>query len=182
MSEPQRQFEREYRSYSPIEGFGEENIAVVTNFPARLEQDQLRLVEQARRALQIGFLALPLLAGLDKFVYELVDWTAYLSPFFPRALGIRPESFLHGIGILEVTLAVGIAARSRLFADLFSSYMILCAVNLMILGGAYHLVLFSLCFAAGAYALARLTKAKEKGALASVQATTFGGPWSDQNH
>ncbi|MET0253358.1 MAG: hypothetical protein ABW214_04950 [Terrimicrobiaceae bacterium] len=48
---------------------------------------------QAFRILQAGFVAAPILAGLDKFFNILVNWQQYLAPFVGNL--IAPGS-LHG--------------------------------------------------------------------------------------
>lgn len=51
---------------------------------------------QAYRILQVGFVAAPIIAGLDKFFNVLVDWEQYLSPF---VADIIPPGVFMGIVI-----------------------------------------------------------------------------------
>src|SRR3569832_2025375 len=42
---------------------------------------------QAFSILRVGFAALPILAGADKFFHLLVDWNQYLAPVVMRVIG-----------------------------------------------------------------------------------------------
>ncbi|RZA05481.1 MAG: hypothetical protein EOP11_12730, partial [Proteobacteria bacterium] len=46
----------------------------------RPEMHSIALAEKAYRALHIGFVALPIVAGVDKFAGEFANWSQYLAP------------------------------------------------------------------------------------------------------
>ena len=57
---------------------------------------------QAFRLLQVGFVVAPILFGLDKFLNLLTDWTQYLAPLVPGLLGLSAQTFMYGVGVVEV--------------------------------------------------------------------------------
>ncbi len=54
-----------------------------------------------------------ILAGTDKFLNAMIDWVQYLAPVIPRTVGIAPEIFLRGVGIVEIALGILIAFVPR---------------------------------------------------------------------
>lgn len=114
--------------------------------------------KQAYQALQIGFVALPLIAGLDKFAYLLADWTQYLAPVFPRATGITPTTFMGIVGVLEIIAGIGVALRPKIFAYVVSGWMAAIVLNLLILGQHYDIALRDIGLAIGAFALGKLSQ------------------------
>ena len=57
---------------------------------------------QAFVILYVGFIALPILAGLDKFFDVVVNWDAYLAPIVPQTLNISAHSFMMIVGVIEI--------------------------------------------------------------------------------
>ena len=62
-------------------------------------------------ALRVTFIAVPILAGLDKFTNLLTYWPNYLSPAFAKLLPMSPSGFMQTIGIVE--MFVGLIVLSR---------------------------------------------------------------------
>ncbi len=111
---------------------------------------------QAYRALQIGFVAAPIIAGVDKFFHLLVDWDQYLAPVIPRTLGIDGHSFMLAVGVIEVIAGIGVALKPRIFGYVVSAWLVGIIVNLLIQGRYLDVALRDLGLAIGAFALARL--------------------------
>jgi len=82
---------------------------------------------QAYQILRWGFVAAPILAGLDKFFMKLTDWTMYLVAFKPKIGGYVVAFWLWGI-----------------------------IVNLLLLQNYYDVALRDFGLSLGALALARL--------------------------
>jgi hypothetical protein len=111
---------------------------------------------QAFRALQIGFVAAPILAGADKFFGLLTEWTQYLWPGFPGLLGVTPEQFMGIVGLVEIVAGVTVALRPRFGGYLVAAWLVGIIVNLLLLGDYLDIALRDLGLAIGAFALARL--------------------------
>ena len=54
-------------------------------------------------ALKLGLGLGPFLAGLDKFFNLLTNWQMYLNPNIERLLPISGETFMHAVGVIEMS-------------------------------------------------------------------------------
>ena len=114
---------------------------------------------QAFRALQIGFVAAPLIAGADKFLGLLTDWSQYLWPGFSDLLGLSPAAFMGIVGVVEVVAGVVVALKPRFGGYLVAAWLTGIILNLLLLGDFFDIALRDLGLAIGAFALARLATA-----------------------
>jgi hypothetical protein len=55
---------------------------------------------QAYLTLRVGFVAAPILFGLDKFTNLLADWTAYLAPAIDRLIPGSAGSAMVAVGVV----------------------------------------------------------------------------------
>jgi uncharacterized membrane protein YphA (DoxX/SURF4 family) len=111
---------------------------------------------QAYRILQLGFVAAPILAGLDKFFNILVDWEQYLAPFIGGF--IAPGVFMAVVGVVEIIAGIGVAMKPRLFAYVVAAWLVGIIFNLLLIPGYYDVALRDLGLALGALALGRLSQ------------------------
>ena len=72
---------------------------------------------QAFFILRIGFTVAPIVAGLDKFANLLGDWSKYLAPVIPKTLGVAPETFMRGVGVIEIVSKGKAGLKSRKAAE-----------------------------------------------------------------
>ena len=111
---------------------------------------------QAYRILQAGFIAAPILAGLDKFFNILVNWEQYLVPLVGKL--IAPGHFMAVVGVVEIAAGIGVAIKPRIFAYVVAARLLCIILNLLILPGYFDLALRDLGLALGALALGRLSQ------------------------
>src|SRR5262245_39923430 len=71
---------------------------------------------QAYRILQAGFVAAPVLAGLDKFFHLLVDWDRYLPGIANRMVGGHGHELMLAVGVIEIAAGIGVALKPRVFS------------------------------------------------------------------
>ena len=116
-------------------------------------------VSRARRILRIGYTALPLAAGIDKFAHLLVDWGRYVAPWFVRGAAIPVNQVLYVIGVFEIALALVVALAPRVGAYLVCVWLCIVVADLLAVSPSYGVIFVAVCLAAGAYALARLDSA-----------------------
>jgi hypothetical protein len=107
---------------------------------------------QAYRVLHVGFFVLPLVAGLDKFFNYLCDWTQYLAPMFPRLIGVSKQTFMLGVGVIEIVAALVVLAVPRVGAWIVMGWLWAIIVNLL-MQGYYDLALRDFGLSLGAIAL-----------------------------
>lgn len=116
--------------------------------------------EQAFRLLHVGFIAAPILAGLDKFTNFLTDWTQYLWPGIPDTLGISAATFMSVVGVVEIVAGILVAVRPRIGGLVVAGWLAGIILNLVLTGAYLDVALRDLGLALGALALARLAAAR----------------------
>jgi hypothetical protein len=112
---------------------------------------------QAFWILYAGFVALPILAGLDKFFHLLVNWDQYLAPIVTRILPVSGHTFMLAVGVIEVVAGLLVLARPRIGAYVVALWLWGIIVNLMLIPGFFDIALRDFGLSLGALALARLS-------------------------
>ena len=120
------------------------------------ESQPMKVDHHAYNLLKIGFIIAPIVAGLDKFFNLLTDWTQYLAPTFPELLNVSSQTFMYGVGVVEVIAGLGVALRPKVFANIVAVWLLGIIVNLFVLGGYYDIALRDLGLSIGAFALGQL--------------------------
>jgi uncharacterized membrane protein YphA (DoxX/SURF4 family) len=113
---------------------------------------------QAFLILRSAFTVAPIVAGLDKFANLLGDWTKYLAPVIPKTIGVSPETFMRGVGVIEIVAGVLVAVLPRYAAYIVAAWLGAIIVNLLILGAYLDVALRDLGLMLGAIALGRLAQ------------------------
>ena len=111
---------------------------------------------QAYRILQVGFIAAPILAGLDKFFNILINWEQYLAPFVGNL--IDPGVLMAVVGVVEIAAGIGVAIKPRIFAYVVAAWLVGIILTLLVLPGYFDVALRDLGLALGALALGRLSQ------------------------
>ena len=121
-----------------------------------METDSLRdsRLSSSYWALRVAFIAVPLLAGLDKFTNLLTYWPHYLSPTFARMLPISGTAFMKAVGIVEIVAGLLVLSKARLGAYVVMAWLVCIAINLASMG-LFDIAVRDLGLAVGAFALAR---------------------------
>lgn len=126
----------------------------MTNFDHRLDS--------AWRVLRIGLGLGPFLAGLDKYFNLLANWEGYLSPLAVRMLPMSAVSFMHIVGIIEMIVGLAILTRwTRIGGYVAMVWLVAIAANLITTGTNFDIAVRDVEMALGAFALARLTEARQ---------------------
>jgi hypothetical protein len=110
----------------------------------------------AFRILQLGFVAAPILAGLDKFFHVLVNWDLYLAPQIARLSPVGGHGLMLFIGALEVAAGVLVARKPRLGGLVVAVWLWGIIANLLMIPGFYDVALRDFGLSLGALALSRL--------------------------
>jgi len=69
---------------------------------------------QAYLVLRATFVVAPLLFGADKFFNWMTYWPKYLWVGFPHFLSVSPQSFMYGVGVIEIVAGLGVLLLPRL--------------------------------------------------------------------
>jgi uncharacterized membrane protein len=119
-------------------------------------------LESARIALKVGLGLAAFLAGLDKFFYLLADWRVYVSPLVPAVLPVSAATFLYVVGVIEMIVGLAIlTSYTRPGAYVAAAWLVAIALNLLTTGHYFDVAVRDVEMAIAAYALARLTEARE---------------------
>ena len=97
--------------------------------------------------------------GLDKFTNLLTDWTQYVAPFLPNMLGVSKQTFMYGVGVVEIVAGVLVALMPRYAAYVVAAWLAGIIANLLILGQHLDVALRDFGLFIAALALARLAQA-----------------------
>ncbi len=111
---------------------------------------------QAFWLLRIGFVAAPLLFGLDKFTNWLVDWTVYLAPQVNNIVPGTAHQAMLAVGVIEIVAALVVAVRPRYGGYLVAAWLGGIIFNLLIQADFYDIALRDFGLLLAALTLARL--------------------------
>jgi hypothetical protein len=113
---------------------------------------------QAYELLHWGFVAAPVIAGLDKFAGLLTNWDQYLAPPIARIFGGGAHTFMLVVGVIEVIAGLIVAVRPRIGAYVVAAWLVGIIVNLLISGRYFDIALRDFGLFLGALALGRLAQ------------------------
>ena len=111
---------------------------------------------QAFLLLRTVFTVAPILFGLDKFTYLLVDWPTYLAPWINDVVPGSAQEAMYAVGVIEIVAGLTVALAPRFGGWLVAGWLAGIIVNLLLIGGYYDIALRDFGLLVGALALARL--------------------------
>jgi len=114
---------------------------------------------QAYRILQLVFIIAPILAGLDKFIYVLTDWTQYIAPQAAAAVQGKVKLFFYVVGIIEIIVGIGMIFKPKVFSYIVAVWLLFIIINLVLTGMYFDIALRDLGLLLSAIALGRLSHA-----------------------
>jgi hypothetical protein len=121
---------------------------------------------QAFEILHWGFVAAPVLAGVDKFFDKMTNWDGYLSPQFASLSPLSKHGTMMAVGAIEIAAALLVAVKPKIGGLVVAAWLGGIILNLALLGNAWDVALRDLGLLLGALALSRLAVAHERGEIA----------------
>jgi hypothetical protein len=106
--------------------------------------------------LRIGFTALPLLFGLDKFANVLTDWTKYLAPQIDSIVPGTAHQAMLAVGVVEIVAGLVVAVLPRFGGPLVAVWLAGIILNLLLIGGYGDVALRDFGLLVAALGLTRL--------------------------
>jgi hypothetical protein len=134
------------------------NINPISTSSAATDSTTASPAYQAFRILQVGFIAAPILAGLDKFFHLLVNWDQYLPSVVTRVSPIGAHNLMLVVGVIEIVAGIGVALKPRIFAYVVAAWLALIIANLLLIPGYFDVALRDFGLFLAALALARLSQ------------------------
>jgi uncharacterized membrane protein YphA (DoxX/SURF4 family) len=112
--------------------------------------------------LRIALGAVPIVAGLDKFLNLLTNWEMYLNPAIPKILHISPPTFMHVSGVIEIVVGILMFTRfTRYIAYVVMVWLWAISLNLISQGQFLDIAVRDILISLGAFVLAKLTEVRE---------------------
>jgi hypothetical protein len=107
--------------------------------------------------LRIGFTALPILFGLDKFANVMTDWSKYLAPQINDIVPGTAHQAMLAVGVVEIVAGLVVAALPRFGGPLVALWLAGIIGNLLLLGNYYDVALRDFGLLVAALGLTRLS-------------------------
>lgn len=128
--------------------------------------------------LRLCYGLVPIVAGADKFLNLLTDWTKYLPGFVTDIIPLSPQAFMGAVGVIEIVAGIAVLSRfTRLGAYVVALWLVLIA-GAVTLAGFYDIAVRDLVMALGAYTLGSLAALRGETLIPSSRArsdATFAG-------
>ena len=78
---------------------------------------------QAFLLLRTVFTIAPIAFGIDKFTNFLVDWTSYLAPLATQIVPVSPQTFMYGVGVVEILAGLLVAWRPKVGSGVLGAWV-----------------------------------------------------------
>jgi uncharacterized membrane protein YphA (DoxX/SURF4 family) len=119
-----------------------------------------RETHQAFLLLRTVFTIAPIAFGIDKFTNFLVDWTSYLAPLATQIVPVSPQTFMYGVGVVEILAGLLVAWRPKIGSLVVAAWLAGIIVNLLLVPGYFDVALRDFGLLVGALALNRLASGR----------------------
>jgi hypothetical protein len=130
-------------------------------------QDRIGAIERLLRGV---FGIVPIVAGVDKFLNLLTDWTHYVNPTFAALLPLDVTTFMYLIGAVEVAAGVIVLSRyTTIGAYVVSAWLAFIALTLIASGRFLDVAVRDLVMSTGAYSLAVLSQVRQGKAVRAYE-------------
>jgi hypothetical protein len=90
-----------------------------------------RAATQVYWLLRAGLIALPLLAGIDKFFNWTVNWPDYLAGWINDIVPGTAQDFMYFVGAVEITAALVVLVAPRIGGPLVAAWLAGIVINLL---------------------------------------------------
>jgi hypothetical protein len=110
----------------------------------------------AYKLLRAGFVAAPIIAGIDKFTDKLGNWDKYLSDDVAEKLPVQRHTFMQGVGLIEIAAGLLVAAKPKWGGYVVGAWLAGIVANLATKPEYRDIALRDVGLALGAVALARM--------------------------
>lgn len=110
------------------------------------------------KLLHYTFSILPIVAGADKFIGLLTDWTQYINPMMSDIIPFSDSVFMKIVGVIEIVAGILTLKKPEIGGYIVSIWLICIALTLL-LGWRYpDIAVRDLVLAIAAFSMAQLAK------------------------
>jgi uncharacterized membrane protein YphA (DoxX/SURF4 family) len=124
---------------------------------------------QAFMLLRIGFTALPIVMGIDKFSNTLVNWEHYLAPWIHDLSPLSAVGTMHVVGVIEIVAGIAVAIKPRYAAYVVAAWLAGIVTNLLSYSGYYDIALRDFALMLTALTLGRLASRYDPPGFANLK-------------
>src|SRR5437762_4381665 len=111
---------------------------------------------QAFWMLRLGYTAIPLTMGIDKFFNGLVYWPKYLADWIDNIAPGTAQQFMYFVGIVEIVAGLLVLLKPRYAAYIVAAWLAGIVINLFSYGEWYDVAVRDIGLMASALVLGRL--------------------------
>jgi uncharacterized membrane protein YphA (DoxX/SURF4 family) len=111
---------------------------------------------QAFWMLRLGYTAIPLTMGIDKFFNGLVFWPDYLANWINDIIPGTAQDYMYAVGVIEIAAGLLVLLKPRYAAYVVAAWLVGIVVNLFSTGEYYDVAVRDIGLMAGALVLGRL--------------------------
>lgn len=120
-------------------------------------EDQSKKIKDIQTLLKFTYGLIPIIAGADKFSNLLTDWSQYLNPTLKTMLPFSDQTFMMGVGVIEIIAGILVFLNAQKGAYLVSAWLVLIALSLLASGQYLDVAVRDLAMAIGAFTLAKIS-------------------------
>lgn len=103
----------------------------------------------------------PIVAGLDKFMHLLTDWTKYLAPAVANIIPFSDHTFMYIVGVIEIIAGILVFLKPKIGSLVVGLWLVGIAINLLLTGQYFDIAVRDAVMAIGAFSLYMLMDVKE---------------------
>lgn len=111
--------------------------------------------------LKLTFTIVSIVAGLDKFLNILCDWTQYINPILLDMLPFSGATFMMIVGVIEIAAGVLVFLKPKIGGLVVASWLMLIALSLLVGWHYADVAVRDLVMAISAFSMARLARVLE---------------------
>jgi uncharacterized membrane protein YphA (DoxX/SURF4 family) len=111
---------------------------------------------QAFWMMRLGYTAIPLTMGIDKFFNGLVYWPKYLADWVDNIMPGTAQQFMYFVGGVEIVAGLLVLLKPRYAAYVVAAWLAGIVINLLSYGEWYDVAVRDIGLLAGALVLGRL--------------------------
>src|SRR5699024_12154160 len=104
----------------------------------------------------------PIVAGLDKFFYLLVDWEKYFPDYLMSIVPVSLPTFVMIIGVIEIIAGFIVLTKTEIGAYIVSAWLAVIALILVFSGGFFDVAIRDIIMSIAAFLLSWLPYLRKK--------------------
>ncbi|MFA5574290.1 MAG: hypothetical protein WC994_04480 [Brumimicrobium sp.] len=113
---------------------------------------------QVFNLLKYTFGIVPIVAGIDKFLNLLTDWSHYIDPSMADLLPFSATTFMMIVGVIEIVAGIIVLRKAEIGGYIVAAWLTVIALSLLLSFNYVDVAVRDLVMAIGAFSMAKLSK------------------------